>query len=520
MSKESKGRKPGVLSRCLRFAGRRKPLVFASMALAVLSAAASFVPYVAIYFMIKDAVGVYPNLAAVDVSAMTGYAGLAVAGIVVDVGCYLAALLCSHAAAFDTQYRTKLDIAAHLGRIPLGHVARLGTGRISKVMDESVGGIEQFIGHSIPDLAATVTAPVVLVALLFVFDWRFGIATLAAVAVACVVQFSGYADKRVMASMGRYQEVKEQMGNAAVEYVRGMRVVKAFGQTARSFKRLTDAIKDYTGLSLDVTLFFRNSMPGFTAVLNNAYLFVLPVGILLAPGAQDWPTFVLSLVFYLLFVHSISSVFAKILYVSEDGMLAQANIDRIDSVLGIEALSAPEVSRTPKDASVSLRDVTFSYGDGAGPALRDVSLDVPAGTVCAVVGPSGSGKSTLANLVARFWDVDSGQVLVGGRARDEPGRADGQPQPGVPGFPPVPREHRGQHPARPAGSDRRGGRRGSEGRPGRCVHKQAAQRLRHRDRLRGRPPVRRRAAADSHRALDHLGFAHRGAGRGDRVLRS
>lgn len=155
-------------------------------------------------------------------------------------------------------------------------------------------------------------------------------------------------------------------------------------------------------------------MPGFTAVLNNAYLFVLPVGILLAPGAQDWPTFVLSLVFYLLFVHSISSVFTKILYVSEDGMLAQANIDRIDSVLGIEELSSPKAPKTPKDASVSLRDVTFSYGDGAGPALRDVSLDVPAGTVCAVVGPSGSGKSTLANLVARFWDVDSGQVLVGG----------------------------------------------------------------------------------------------------------
>lgn len=414
MSKESKGRKPGALSRCLRFAGRRKPLAFASMALAVLSAAASFVPYVAIYFMIRDAVEVYPNLAAVDVSAMTGYAGLAVAGIVVDVGCYLAALLCSHAAAFDAQYRTKLDIAAHLGRIPLGHVARLGTGRISKVMDESVGGIEQFIGHSIPDLAATAAAPVVLVALLFVFDWRFGVATLAAVAVACVVQFSGYADKRVMASMGRYQEVKEQMGNAAVEYVRGMRVVKAFGQTARSFRRLADAIKDYTGLSLDVTLFFRNSMPGFTAVLNNAYLFVLPVGILLAPGAQDWPTFVLSLVFYLLFVHSISSVFTKILYVSEDGMLAQANIDRIDSVLGIGELPVPEAPKTPKDASVSLRNVTFSYEGDAEPALRDVSLEVPAGTACAVVGPSGSGKSTLANLVARFWDVDSGQVLVGG----------------------------------------------------------------------------------------------------------
>ena len=155
-------------------------------------------------------------------------------------------------------------------------------------------------------------------------------------------------------------------------------------------------------------------MPGFTAIINNAYLFVLPVGILLAPGAQDWPTFVLSLVFYLLFVHSISSVFTKILYVSEDGMLAQANIDRIDSVLGIEELSCPEAPKTPKDASVSLRDVTFSYEEDAEPALRDVSLEIPAGTVCAVVGPSGSGKSTLANLVARFWDVDSGQVLVGG----------------------------------------------------------------------------------------------------------
>lgn len=414
MSKNEKEKKPGAFSRCLQFAGRRKPLVFASMLLSALSAAASFVPYVAIYFMIRDVAGVYPDLSAVDVSAMIEYAIMAIVGIVADVGCYLAALLCSHAAAFDTQYRTKLDIAAHLGRIPLGHVARLGTGRISKIMDESVGGIEQFIGHSIPDLAATVTAPIVLIALLFVFDWRFGVATLAAVAVACVVQFSGYADKRVMASMGRYQEVKEQMGNAAVEYVRGMRVVKAFGQTASSFKRLTDAIKDYTGLSLDVTLFFRNSMPGFTAVLNNAYLFVLPVGILLAPGAQDWPTFVLSLIFYLLFVHSISSVFTKILYVSEDGMLAQANIDRIDSVLGIEELSSPKAPKTPKDASVSLRGVTFSYRNDAEPALLDVSLDVPAGTVCAVVGPSGSGKSTLANLVARFWDVDSGQVLVGG----------------------------------------------------------------------------------------------------------
>ncbi len=407
-------KKPGAFARCMGFAGRRKPLVVLSMLLSALSSAASFVPYVAIYLMIRDVVAVYPDLAGVGVSTLMSYAALAVVGIVADIGCYLAALLCSHAAAFDTQYRTKLEIARHLGRIPLGHVARLGTGRISKVMDEGVAGIEQFIGHSIPDLAATATAPVVLLALLFVFDWRFGVATIAAVVVACVVQFAGYANPKIMSSMRRYQEVKEQMGNAAVEYVRGMRVVKTFGQTASSFKRLADAIEDYTGLSLDVTMFFKNSMPGFTAVLNNAYLFVLPVGILLAPGASDWPTFVLSLVFYLLFVHSISSVFSKILYVSEDGMMAQANIDRIDSILGIGVLPRPGLLAAAEGSSVVFEDVSFSYEQSGPRALDGVSIEVPAGSVCAVVGPSGSGKSTLANLVARFWDVDEGRVLVGG----------------------------------------------------------------------------------------------------------
>lgn len=217
-----------------------------------------------------------------------------------------------------------------------------------------------------------------------------------------------------MDRMGRYQQVKEKMGNAAVEYVRGMRVVKAFGQTARSFRKLAEAIKDYTGLALDVTFFFQNSMPGFTALLNSAYLFVLPVGILLAPGARDWPTFVLSLVFYLLFVHSISSVFQKILYVSEDSMIASASIGRIDSVLGLGELVSVGDAQVPRDASVSFEHVSFAYEEGAPLALDDVSFTVPAGSVCAIVGPSGSGKSTIANLVARFWDVDRGCVRVGG----------------------------------------------------------------------------------------------------------
>lgn len=416
-SADGKGRqpkRPGVFTRCMAFAGPRKPLIVLSMLLAALSSAASFVPYVAIYATISAIVAVYPDLSALDARQLSGYGMLALAGVVADVGCYLCALLCSHAAAFDTQYRIKIGIVDHLGKVPLGHVVRLGMGRISKIMDEAVDGIEQFIGHSIPDLAATAVAPVVLIVLLFVFDWRFGVATIVAVAVACIVQFSCYADKRLMSQMGRYQQVKEEMGNAAVEYVRGMRVVKAFGQTARSFRKLAEAVKDYTGLALDVTFFFQNSMPGFTALLNSAYLFVLPVGILLAPGADDWPAFVLSLVFYLLFVHSISSVFQKILYVSEDSMIAGASIGRIDSVLKLDGLSSAGEAQTPRDASVEFENVSFAYEEGGPQALENVSFTVPAGSVCAVVGPSGSGKSTLANLLARFWDVDRGCIRIGG----------------------------------------------------------------------------------------------------------
>lgn len=409
-------KQPGVLARCLEFAGPKRGLIVVSLVLAALSAVASFVPFIAIYFVVADIVAAYPDLASLDAGRLMGAGGVALAGIAAEIGLFLAALLCSHLAAFDTQYRMKLRFAEHVGRIPLGHIARLGSGRLSKIMDESAGGIETFIGHSLPDLAASATAPVMLLALLFVFDWRFGLAAIAAIAVAAAVQFSGYANPRIQSTMGRFQEVKEEMGNATVEYVRGMPVVKAYQQTGRSFAKLAESVKDYTGLTLDVTFFFQNSMPGFTSLLNNAYLFILPVGILLAPGATDWPTFALSFIFYLLFVPSVAAVFNKILYIMEDGMIAQANIERIDSVLGIPALPVPPAGQRslPADASVAFDDVSFSYAEDGPRALEHVSFAVPAGSTCAIVGPSGSGKSTIANLLARFWDVSEGSVRIGG----------------------------------------------------------------------------------------------------------
>ena len=539
---EERAKRPGTLAHCLSFAGARRGLVVASLLLAALSAAASFVPFVAIYFVIADVVAAYPDLAALDAGALAGCGLLAIAGVAADVGLYLAALLCSHAAAFDTQYRLKLGIAEHLGRIPLGHIARLGSGRLSKIMDEGVSGIETFIAHSLPDLASTAAAPAVLLVLLFVFDWRFGLAAIAAVVVAMAAQFAGYANKRIMRTMGRYQEAKERMGNAAVEYVRGMAVVKAYGRTASSFARLADAVKDCTGLSLDVTLFFQNSLPAFTAILNNAYLFILPVGILLAPGASDWPAFALSFIFYLLFVPSVAAVFNKILYVSEDMMIAQSNIDRVDAVLDVPALPVPDAPdrEQPRDSGIEFDHVSFSYraqeadtgaaagadaaegggAQGAPLALDDVSFRIPARTTCAIVGASGSGKSTIAHLIARFWDVDAGSVRIGGADVRRMAPDDLMAQMSLV-FQDVHlfRESIAANIARPGGRHARGGGGRRARRPGRRLHPRAAAGLRHHDRRGGRPPLRRRAPAHLHRARHRGRRAHRGAGRGHGVLR-
>lgn len=409
-------RRQGWLTRTLGVVGSKKGLVIASLVLSVLSQVAMFLPFVAIYLVVADALSVYPDFAALDVGRMTAFGWLAVGGAVGSIALYTAALLCSHAAAFDTAYRMRLSVVEHIARIPLGRFLSLGSGRISKVMDANVDKVSEFIAHSMPDLVASFTAPVCLLVLLFVFDWRLGLAAMTCVAVSFGVQMSASGNEHMRDTMPRYQRAQEHMANATVEYVRGMPVVKTFGQTAQSFSRLAESVREYTGVAIEVALFWQNLMPAFTAIVNNAYLFVLPVGILIAAGVDDWTTFALNLIFYLLFVPSIAAVLNKLMYVSQDGANLIANMDAFEAVTRLPELPEPEpgAGKQPADASVEFDDVTFSYGEGDAQALDGVSFTVPAGTTCAIVGASGAGKSTVASLVARFWDVDEGAVRIGG----------------------------------------------------------------------------------------------------------
>lgn len=413
---KEKSKQPGWLSRAFEAAGPKKGLLVTAMVLAALSSVASFVPFVAIYFVIADAVSVYPDFALLDTGRMIACGWVAIGGAVGNIVIYTAALLCSHAAGFDTAYRLRVALVGHVTRIPLGRFESLGSGRVAKVMDANAEKAGEFLAHSLPDLVASTMAPLVLLALLFVFDWRLGLGALVCVAVSYAVQMAGSGNERMRETLPRYQRTQEQMANATVEYVRGMPVVKAFGQTASSFTRLAESVEGYTGVAIDVALFWQNLMPAFTAIVNNAWLFVLPIGIVIASGVDDWATFALNLIFYLLFVPSIAAVLNKVMYLSQDSANFVANLDAAETVLNIPALPEPDetAAQTPVDSSVRFEGVSFSYEEGGLLALDDISFEVPAGTTCAIVGPSGAGKSTVASLVARFWDVQEGSVRIGG----------------------------------------------------------------------------------------------------------
>ena len=271
-SKTKQPKPKSGLARCMELASDRKGLIFLSAILSSLAAIASFIPYIAVYFMIRTIIGVYPNLEQLDMSIVLNYGWLALAGIVANILLYFLAIFSSHMAAFGTLYELKVLFANHITKIPLGYHLTIGSGRLRKIMDENIESVEGFIAHQFPDFVASVTAPIVMVVILFTVDWRFGIASLAGIILAFIAEFIGYGSGAMKENMGKYQTALEEMNNASVEYVRGMPVVKAFNQTASSFRKLKDAISGYTEWVLKFSLGWQNCMPAFTTIINNIYL--------------------------------------------------------------------------------------------------------------------------------------------------------------------------------------------------------------------------------------------------------
>ena len=409
-------KKQSDLSRLMGYAGTYRYLTYASWGLSALSALMALVPFVYIWKILRDVLNAAPDYAqAVNIPH---YGWMAVLFAVLAYLIYIAALMCSHLSAFRVATNLRLEVSEHLATLPLGFTETFGSGKLRKIIHESTGAAETFLAHQLPDKYNAMATPIGLLVLLLVFDWRLGLLSLVPVALGFVIM-SAMTGRRMADKMRQYGNALESMSNDAVEYVRGIPVVKTFGQSVFSFKKFKATIDEYEKWVIAYTKELRMPMMLYTAAINGVFAFLIVGGLLFTRNGVT-SKFLLNLLFYIIITPVISLTLTRIMYMSENELVVADALARVDSVLDAEPVPENDHPRHPKDASVSLKDVHFSY-DGKTDVIKGVSLKIQPGQMVAFVGPSGGGKSTLANLICRFFDVQSGSVRVGGAdVRDIP----------------------------------------------------------------------------------------------------
>ncbi len=398
------------MKRMWELAFTQKILVISSCVLSVVSVAVSFVPFIAIYYIIRELAMNMGNLSGLDGAYIVRLGWLAGGSAIGAIILNFFALMCSHLAAFKTLYNLKLKFTSHLASLPMGFHTDNSTGKIRKVVDDNIEKIEGFIAHQLPDIVGSFATPIVILIILFIFDWRLGLATLAPIILLYVLQ-SIYMGKNSIKFIKTYQDSLEDMNNASVEYVRGISVVKAFSQTIYSFRKFYDSIKTYGDFALAYTKAFKNGFVMFLVVLNNIYIFLIPVIIWLSGGVEDYPKFAMSALFYLVFSVAITAPFLKLMYVSQKGRQIADGIERMDRVFNEKPLPEAKYPKTTNNFDIDFENVSFSYDETE--ALSGISFTAKQNEVTALVGPSGSGKSTIAHLIPRFYDVGTGSIKIG-----------------------------------------------------------------------------------------------------------
>ena len=409
-------KKRSDFSRLMGYAGGHRVFTYASLVLSAVSALMALIPFLYIWMILRDVLTVAPDYAqAVNIPH---YGWMAVLFAVLAYLIYIAALMCSHLSAFRVATNLRLEVSEHLATLPLGFTETFGSGKLRKIIHESTGAAETFLAHQLPDKYNAMATPIGLLVLLLVFDWRLGLLSLVPVALGFVIM-SAMTGRRMADKMRQYGNALESMSNEAVEYVRGIPVVKTFGQSVFSFKKFKATIDEYEKWVIAYTKELRMPMMLYTAAINGVFAFLIVGGLLFTRNGVT-SEFLLNLLFYIIITPVISLTLTRIMYMSENELVVADALARVDSVLDAEPVPENDHPRHPKDASVSLKDVHFSY-DGKTEVIKGVSLEIQPGQTVAFVGPSGGGKSTLANLVCRFFDVQSGSVRVGGAdVRDIP----------------------------------------------------------------------------------------------------
>ena len=406
----NKEKKRSALSKLLRYAGGHRFLTYVSWLLSAISAVLALMPFVFLWRIIMEVIAVNPRFDEAESIVTNGW--LALGFTLLSMIVYLAALICSHLAAFRVAGNMKKAMLRHIKTLPIGFADRIGTGKVRRTVMEATAATETLLAHNLPDTAGGVATSAAMIALLFVFDWRFGAVSLLSMLLG-VFAMSRMAGPRMSGDIRAYQNALENMSNEAVEYIRGIPVVKTFGQTVFSFHRFKKAIDDYGTYCVRYTTSCRGAMVAFTVLIHSSFAFITGLALVLLNG-EAAEEILASFLFYVIFTPIIATTMNRLMFLTEGVMLINDAVRRVDYIMELKPLPKPLVSKKPKDASVELRDVTFRYGDSASAAVRHVSLSAAKNELVALVGPSGSGKTTLAALAARFFDAESGSVRVGG----------------------------------------------------------------------------------------------------------
>ncbi len=398
------------MKRLFTYAGSFRYLTIASWILSVISAWLALVPFYFIWRIIKQVLETAPDFE--NSGSIVSYGWMAVAAAVGSMLIYIIALMCSHIAAFRVQANMRLEMMRHILTLPMGVMDREGSGRIRKIVNESSEATETYLAHQLPDMAGAYATPVGLLVLLFVFDWRLGLLSLIPVVAAFAVM-GMMTGERMKKKMTEYQNALEDMSNEAVEYIRGVPVVKTFGQTVFSFKKFKESIERYEKWTIAYTLELRTPMILYTVAINAVFAVLIAAAFLFGASDPD-STLFLNLLFYIIITPVITVTLNKIMFSSENAMIVEDSIRRIDSIMDKKPLAEPEKPEHPTHYDIEFQDVSFRYPDAKKDAITHLSFSVKEGEHIALVGPSGGGKSTIAALTARFFDVTGGAIRIGG----------------------------------------------------------------------------------------------------------
>jgi len=405
-----KEKKPGALSELFAYAGNFRYLTIASWVLSAVSAWIALVPFYYIWRIMQEILSVAPDYS--QAQNLTCYGWSAVGFALLSMLLYIAALMCSHIAAFRVQANMRSEMMRHILTLPMGFMDKEGSGRIRKIVNESSAATETYLAHQLPDQTGAMATPVGLLVLLLVFDRRLGLLSLVPVVIAFVLMGS-MTGQRMKDKMEQYQNALEEMSSEAVEYVRGIPVVKTFGQSVFSFKRFQASIQKYEKWTIAYTKELRGPMVAYTTIINAVFAVLIAAAFFFSQHGGD-SHFLLNLLFYIIITPIITVTLNKIMYSSENKMIVEDALMRVKTIMDMKPLEEASVPKQPEDSSIVFEDVSFRYQDAAKDALHHIRLNIKAGEHVAFVGPSGGGKTTLASLTARFFDVTEGRILIGG----------------------------------------------------------------------------------------------------------